>query len=104
MGQHLGNTETSSMLRNHLVKRGVVPEECQFRLVAHGPIFDEAPDKTMEAHIEIRDVVGALEKKLADELRAAGYDVMNTVNCTWPLNEELYAQVRPAFAAEFDGM
>lgn len=43
MGQHLGNAETSSMLRNHLVKRGVVPEECKFRLVAHGPIFDEVP-------------------------------------------------------------
>jgi hypothetical protein len=45
MGQHLGNTE-SSMLRNHLVKRDVVPERCQFRLVAHGPIFDEVPTRT----------------------------------------------------------
>jgi hypothetical protein len=68
MGQHLGNTESSSMLRNHLVKRGIVPEECEFRLVAHGPIFDEVGDKTMESHAKVRDVVGASEKKLADDL------------------------------------
>jgi hypothetical protein len=68
-------------LRNHLRARDVVPEQCQFRLVAHGPIFDEAPNKDMQAHTKIRDVVGAREKRLADELSDAGYTVMNTVNC-----------------------
>lgn len=50
MGQHLGNAENSSMLRNHLMKRHLVPETCNFRLVAHGPILYEAPDEDMEAH------------------------------------------------------
>jgi hypothetical protein len=104
MGQHLGNTKNSSMLRNHLDKRGVVPEECQFRLVAHGPSFDEVANNDMDAHMQVRDVVGALEKKLADELKAASYEVMNNVNCTWPRDEALYAQVRPAFAAEFENL
>jgi hypothetical protein len=58
----------------------------------------------MDAHVKVRDVVGALEKKLADELRAAGYDVINDVNCNWPLDEKLYEQIRGAFAAEFDVM
>jgi hypothetical protein len=104
MGQHLGNAKNSSMLRNHLGAHDIVPEQCQFRLVAHGPVFDEAPNNDMEAHTKIRDVVGALEKRLAEELIDAGYHVMNTVRCNWPLDEDLYAQVRPAFAAHFPNL
>ncbi|MFN8160882.1 MAG: hypothetical protein U0R52_07555 [Solirubrobacterales bacterium] len=102
MGKHLGNLETSSMLRNHLDKRGVLPEQCKFRLVAHGPILEEADG--MEAHKERRDLIGALEKKLAEDLAAAGYEVMNTVNCLKPLDEEMYAPVHAAFAQEFRGL
>jgi hypothetical protein len=102
MGQHLGSAKNSSMLRNHLGKRGIIPEQCVFRLVAHGPILDEAGDK--ETHYERRDLVGALEKKLAEDLVAAGYDVMNKVNCLKPLNQELYADVRAAFADAFPGL
>jgi hypothetical protein len=99
MGQHLGTTKTSSMLRNHLDGRGIAPEQCSFRLVARGPILEEADDK--DIHYERRDVIGALEKKLADDLVAAGYDVMNTVHCSKPLDEALYVEIRGAFAAEF---
>jgi hypothetical protein len=102
MGQHLGTTKTSSMLRNHLDRRGIVPERCDFRLVARGPILDEADD--WGTHVELRDVIGAIEKKLAESLAEAGYMVMNTVRCRQPLNEALYEEVRTAFAAEFPGL
>src|SRR4051795_5414460 len=50
MGQHLGRAVNSSMLRNHLARREVEPEECSFRLVAHGPVLPEAPSKDMAEH------------------------------------------------------
>ncbi len=99
MGQHLGFLKTSSMLRNHLSKRNVAPEDCTFRLVAHGPILDETD--SMDEHKVRRDLIGALEKKLAEDLDDAGYEVMNTVNCLKPLDEDMYKPVRAAFAAEF---
>lgn len=99
MGQHLGFLSTSSMLRNHLSMRGVCPEQCTFRLIAHGPILEEADG--MEAHKERRDLIAALEKKLAEALAAAGYEVMNEVKCRKPLDEAMYAAVRIAFSMEF---
>jgi hypothetical protein len=101
MGQHLGTAKNSSMVRNHLAIRGLNPEECTFRLVAHGPVLEEVPGKDMEAHKQRRNVVGALEKRLADDLRAARYDVLNEIDCRWPLDESLYSQVRSAFVDEF---
>ncbi len=101
MGQHLGTAKNSSMLRNYLDARSIKPEECKFRFIAHGPVLGETPDKDMEAHKQRRNIVGALEKKLADDLGAAGYDVVNTINCRWPLDESLYEQVRSAFVDEF---
>jgi hypothetical protein len=89
------------MLRNHLDKRKLSMTGCTFRLVAHGPVLPEAEDKSMDAHKLHRDVVAAIEKRLADDLLAAGYDVMNTVNCKQPLDPQLYAGVRAAFEAEF---
>ena len=55
----------------------------------------------MDAHKERRDIIGAPEKRLADDLTQAGYDVMNTVNCSWPIDDDLYSQVRAAFAEHF---
>lgn len=102
MGQHLGSAKNSSMLRNHLSKGGIDPSDCTFHLVAHGPILDEASE--MHTHAERRDIVGALENRLADDLRAAGYDVMNQVNCLKPLDDVLYTEVRSAFAARFPAL
>jgi hypothetical protein len=104
LGQNLGNLATSSMVRNNLKKRGIDPAECQFRMVGHGPVFDEVPNKDFEAHKLVRDKVGAVEKRLAEDLNAAGYDVMNEVRSRAPLDEDLYAPVRLAFAAEFPGL
>jgi hypothetical protein len=99
MGQHLGTAKTTSMLRQHLQKRGVTHGECAYRLVAHGPVLPEAPD--MEEHRRRRDVVAALEKALAEAMAAAGYEVMNTVKCRMPLDAGLFEAVRAAFSAEF---
>lgn len=67
-------------------------------------MFDEVPDKDFEAHKPIRDKVGAVEKRLAEDLRAAGYDVMNEIRCNAPLDEELYESVRATFADHFPGI
>lgn len=98
MGQHLGAAKNSSMLRNHLGKREVDPRLCSFRLIAHGPILAEAVG--MEAHKESRDVIAAMECRLAEDLADVGYEVMNRVTCRKPLDEEKYAEVRAALAAE----
>lgn len=99
MGKHLGSAKNSSMLRNHLTGKGIVPEQCTFRLVAHGPILEEAP--SWDAHQERRDLVGALEKRLAEDLGDAGYSVMNKVHCLKPLDDLAYADVHAAFADHF---
>ena len=104
LGQNLGTLANASMVRNNLKKRGLDPAECRFRMVGHGPVFEEVADKDFEAHKIVRDKVGAIEKRLADDLAAAGYDVMNEVRWNAPLDEELYAPVRTAFAAEFPGL
>lgn len=49
----------------------IQPEQCRFRLVAHGPILEES-DQSGE-HLARRDHVAALEKALAKSLAAAGY-------------------------------
>ena len=99
MGQHLGFREESNAMRRQLQARGIVPEKCSFRLVAHGPILEEA--MTKEAHDSRRDKVGAMEKALAGAMCAAGYQVLNTVKCRVPLDEAAFAEVREAFAEKF---
>jgi hypothetical protein len=104
MGQNLGTLASSSMVRNNLENRDVDPAECKFRMVGRGPVFDEPATKSMDAHKPIRDQVAALEKRLAEDLKAVGYDVMNTVRSRAVLDEALYEQVRGAFAEEFPGL
>jgi hypothetical protein len=99
MGQHLGFNVKSNVLRRRLKTKKVDPEACTFRLVAHGPILDEA--STHDEHRERRDRIAAMEKALADAMAAAGYDVMNAVNCRIGLDAKSFADVRIAFAAHF---
>jgi hypothetical protein len=99
MGQHLGFAKNSNMLRKYLGTRDVEPNDCKFRLVAHGPILDEAED--LETHRERRDRVAGVEKALAEAMKVAGYDVMNIVLCRKTLDEPMFADVRAAFALEF---
>lgn len=114
MGQHLGFIKTQNALRKHLKQRGIDPEQCdRFDLISHGLIYPEVDhdgsDRAvlMERHKPIRDQVGALEKLLCDGLKAAGYDVMNTVNCRWRLDEygtESWEVAKAAFRQEFPGL
>ena len=99
MGQHFGFNANSNTIRRHLNERHVEPASCALRLVAHGPILAEGT--TMDEHRERRNVVAALEKALADALRSAGYDVINTVACRQPVDTALFETVRAAFAADF---
>jgi hypothetical protein len=68
-------------------------------MTAFGPLFEQQAD--VAAHREPRDIVAALEKKLADALRTAGYEVLNTVHCKSPLRDDLWERVKAAFAPEF---
>jgi hypothetical protein len=115
LGQHLGSVKNQNALRSHLVKLGVVPEECcVFDLVAHGPIYAEVvkprdfdrADKAvrlnlMESHLPVRNIVGAMEKRLAIELSAAGYSVMNTVKWKHDVSDADWLPIRQAFAEDF---
>jgi len=116
MGQHLGSAKTQNALRKHLLQRNIAPETCrQFELVAHGPIYPEIEkpvdfsheDKLlrvelMEKHVPLRNIVGAMEKQLAEDLAAAGYHVLNTVKWSHDLDPELWKPVREAFAEHFE--
>jgi hypothetical protein len=101
MGQHLGYEKTVNMLRRALETRGIDVERCRYRFVAHGPIFAEVGSRKMDDHRIPRNEVGALEKALAEALKAAGYEVMNVVKWSAPLNEEIFELVHEAFASEF---
>jgi hypothetical protein len=118
MGQHLGSTKTQNALRRHLTDRNIAPEDCaEFDLVAHGPIhpevekpdgYDHADPQTrdtlMALHKPLRDIVGAMEKRLADELGGAGYLVMNTVRWKPTIADEVWLPVREAFAVDFPNL
>lgn len=99
MGQHLGFSKASNMLRQHLQGKGIAVEKCGFRFVSYGPIMTEAA--TQDEHRKLRDVTAALEKSLADALKNSGYDVLNTVKCRKKPDQNLWEQVHKAFAAYF---
>lgn len=104
MGQHLGFAKTSCMLRTHLGHHGVKPEECTFHLVSVGPIEAESREEGRVEHDHRRDRVAAMERALAEGLKAAGYRVMNEVNSRKPLDAARFAEVRAAFAAAFPSL
>ena len=99
MSQHLGFAEASNTLRKQLKKRKLTPEKCLFRLIAHGPVFPEGSG--MAQHSKRRDIIAGLEKKLADAMEEAGYDVLNKVDSLKALDQKLWRQVKKAFAVDF---
>lgn len=115
MGQHLGSNKNQSALRRHLIDREIAPEACRtFDLIAHGPIHPEVEKPTgyrhgdevaraglMLKHIPLRDRVSAMEKRLATELCAVGYDVVNTVASNCEVPDEDWLPIRAAFAVDF---
>ena len=100
MGQHLGTNKNQNMIRRHLKKRRICPEDCgSFVLVSYGPLFPEAQD--MSEHKKRRDKVAALERELANALQCVGYVVLNDVRSRKQLDDSLWAQVHEAFAEHF---
>ena len=99
-GQHLGRNKHANALRRNLMVRGIeLPQVDHYDFYFYGPIFPEA-DK-MDAHRPLRDSVAALEKKLADSLNAAGYDVINKISCRRPLDPQEWEKARSAFQPVF---
>jgi hypothetical protein len=99
-GQHLNFLKNQNALRTYLTKCGAQPETCvRMEFHALGPIFP--PCATMDEHKGPRDRVAALEKKLAESLREAGYDVMNTVKSRMPLDAALWQQIKAGFQPTF---
>jgi hypothetical protein len=99
MGQHLGLRKESNAMRRQLEAKGIQPEQCSFRLVAHGPILHEG--KTPEEHRPRLERIAAMEKALAEAMCKAGYTVLNNVKCRKPLDEDLFANVLEAFGRKF---
>lgn len=99
MGKHLGSNDRNNMLSRYLGANRLAPEKCGFRLVAHGPLFEEA---TGDGHHEPRDITAALESALACAMKQVGYEPINTVRCNKPVDEERFAAVRSAFAVHFE--
>lgn len=111
MGQHLGTAKNQNALRRQLGNRNVELADCiDFELVSHGPIYPEiehdgADRATLfQRHVPFRNQVGAMEKLLCDGMKAGGYDVMNTVNCSWQLDNDgikKWATAKQAFKLAF---
>ena len=109
MGQHLSHAKNQNALRRHLRESGIEAEDCEaFHLISCGPIYPEIDkdagadrNEKMERHKPLRNIVGALEKALAEALTAAGYNVLNTVKWNYPLDTELWESVRVSFSEHF---
>ncbi len=98
--QHLGRNERSNALARNLEKQGVEPAQIEFAdFHFYWPLFREAADK--DTHRTPRDIIVALEKKLADSLREVGYNLLNFVRCRRPLDEDGWAQVKDRFSEVF---
>ncbi|MFC3059986.1 hypothetical protein [Paenirhodobacter populi] len=102
-GQHLGRNKNANALRRNLLARGVeLAQVDHYDFHFFGPIHPEAAD--MDSHRPQRDQVAALEKKLADGLTQAGYDVLNKVSCRRPLDPQLWAEISAAFQGAFPNL
>lgn len=99
LSKHLGYNHNNNALRRHLGNEGLDPERCRFRFRAYGPLFGSESRKT---HGELCDVASGLESALANAMVAAGYPVINIVNCRMLVDPEQFATVRAAFAVHFD--
>jgi hypothetical protein len=98
LSKHLGSNLNNNALRRHLGKGSINPERCKFVFRACGPLYNKDSTKP---HGELCDITSALERALADLMHAAGYTVINNVNCRMPLDKEAFNDVRRAFGAAF---
>ncbi len=100
-GQHLDSKPTAkgSALHRHLAPVGLDPADCNFNMIAFGPVFPE--QSNMADHKVCRDKMAAMERALADHLTARGHTVLGT----HPRSQQLDHRTRGTFEAikdEFD--
>jgi hypothetical protein len=100
--QLLSINDQKNALRTTLDQHKIEATECDFRLVAYGPILKQAA--TFDEHTKSREIIGGLESKLINELRASGYTVFNTLNRRKPLENELWPAIRKAFESTFPNL
>jgi hypothetical protein len=61
----------------------------------------KAHAELMEKHVPLRNIVGAMEKQLAIDLRNAGYNVLNDVKWRHSISADEWHPIRAAFATDF---
>jgi hypothetical protein len=91
VGMHFNlrpNAKGNSLIRR-LRDRKLDPEQCEYRMVAIGPLFPE--QTSFEEHTPYRNVVATLEYALAEEFRSRGLIVLGTHHPSAPLNQMLFA-------------
>jgi hypothetical protein len=100
LSQHLGKNPKSNALWRNLTRSQINPLKCgRFEITAYGPIRPE--EQTMARHCGPRDIMAGLEKELYEELKAAGYGVLNQVRSRKPVDKQLFREIRDAFASKF---
>ena len=99
IGQHLDfrpNVKGNSLARN-LSSVGVTPSKSEFRMVAVGPLFPE--ESEFSAHTAPRDALAALERDVAQELKARGHSVLGSHASRTDPHPDLLARVLAALEA-----
>lgn len=101
IGQHLDfrpKAKGNAMARQ-LKRIGIDPRDCDFEMLALGPLFDE--QKTMECHKPYRDQMSAIEKATANLLKKRGYTVLGVHHSGKVLDSEVWARVGDALKDRF---
>ncbi|MCJ8350893.1 hypothetical protein [Moritella sp.] len=92
LSQHLDlrPSAKANMLAKNLRSSGMVPEDCEYRLLTLGPLFPEQND--FEAHKPYRDIVGKLEAELAYNLSQRELSVLGSHPKRGSFDKVLFAE------------
>jgi len=101
IGQHLDPSPDAkgNALGKQLQRAGVKYAECSFEMVAIGPIYPEQSD--YGAHVPFRNLMAALERAIADELKQRGYVVLGTHPRRGVPDQSVLHQVRALLDPKF---
>ena len=90
---HLNRKTTAkgAAMLNQLTKYGFDVEQCSFELYAFGPLYPE--QQLFEQHKPYRDIMAALERDVALELKNRGYQVIGTHSSRAESISELLSQI-----------
>ena len=86
-------------MRNQLRLEGLEPENCHFRMVDFGPMFDEQSD--FEKHKPYRDRMAAVERDVAAFLTQRGYKVLGMHDSKKPKDSDLLKLIIPEVERTF---